>query len=606
MRLSTITNWAYGVTVALTLASGATMLMASGAEEEERAAVKQRYIFDQLTAKLAEDAYRQTDQARGFVITGDPTHLVVYRREKAELRAIEDRIRHLKDVGASPGELEALRQGLRWVDALEDEQEVAIKAMQAGDERTARAILFGDEYGRELDRASAEIHKFQYMLDQRTDNAVERATDTARTWRTMSEIMLGATALLFLCVLTFILKQRILRPVVRLSDVVTRLAAQDYAAVPPDLRQVDEIGDMAQAIRIFRENGLERQRLEKERDDDRAMRDLLSRMTQRLQGCDGTRELIDVVRRFAPEIAPDFAGRLYIRSEQRNAMVQACDWLSPQQSRTEFPAQSCWGLRRGQIHRPTGELMDIPCEHLDGQAERPTICIPLSAQGESIGLLYFEQREEVTPDRLDRSEMYLEMLAENIGLALASLRLRDALRNMAMVDPLTGLGNRRRFETTLASLSAEAEADRLPLSCVMIDIDHFKRFNDMHGHDAGDAVLRAVGRALNEATREPGCAFRLGGEEFVVLMPGFDMTRATERAEELRSRIRGLRVQHDGTELGPVTASFGLAAFPDHGGTDTLLRTADAALLRAKAEGRDRVLVATARAREQTDGAAAA
>src|SRR3546814_8411118 len=107
------------------------------------------------------------------------------------------------------------------------------------------------------------------MLGQRTENTVRQATEAARQWRLMSEIMMGATALLFLCVLYFILKQRILRPVVRLSDVVTRLAAQDYAEVPPDFPQVDEIGDMAQAIRIFRENGLERQRLEQERDADR-------------------------------------------------------------------------------------------------------------------------------------------------------------------------------------------------------------------------------------------------------------------------------------------------------------------------------------------------
>ena len=80
MRLSTITNWAYGATVALTLLSGATMLLASGAEERERAAVSQRATFDQLTATMEEDVYRLTEQARGYVISGDPSHLVVYRR----------------------------------------------------------------------------------------------------------------------------------------------------------------------------------------------------------------------------------------------------------------------------------------------------------------------------------------------------------------------------------------------------------------------------------------------------------------------------------------------------------------------------------------------
>lgn len=602
MRLSTITNWAYGATVALTLASGATMLMASGAEERERAAVAQRATFDQLTATLEEDVYRLTEQARGYVITGDPSHLIAYRREKEALKSVETRIAHLKDRGASEGELGALRQALHWADALTDEQEAALAAAQKGNDRIGRTIMFGDEYGRELDRVAAQVGKFQYMLDQRTDHAIVRATDTARQWRTMSEVMLGMTALLFLCVLYFVLKQRILRPVVRLSDVVTRLAAQDFAAIPPDFRQVDEIGDMAQAIRIFRENGLERQRLEQERDADRTMRDLLSRVTQRLQGCANTDDLVDVVRRFTPEIAPDYPGRLYIQDSRRNAMTQACEWLSPAQSRAEFPPSACWALRRGQTHRPAGEMIDIPCEHLgEVTASLSTICIPLAAQGESIGLLYFEEPAEGTTERRDRTRTYLDMLAENIGLALANLRLRDVLRDMAMADALTGLPNRRQFDAMLDALVAEAEREHSPLACLMVDIDHFKRFNDSYGHDGGDAVLRAVGAVLNDSLRESGHAFRLGGEEFVVLMPGFALDQALGRAMQIQRRIQDLRVEHHGRELGQITASFGLAAYPDHGRADRLLQTADAALLRAKAEGRDRILVAT-----QRDGASAA
>ncbi|MDO7835254.1 diguanylate cyclase [Sphingobium sp. HBC34] len=601
MRLSTITNWAYGATVALTLASGTTMLMASSAEETERAAVAQRSTFDQLTATLEEDVYRLTEQARGFVITSDPSHLIAYRREKAALKSVEARITHLRDAGASEGELAALRQALHWTDALTDEQQAAISAMQAGDDRTARTILFGDEYGRELDRVAAQVGKFQYMLDQRTDHAVARSTDTARQWRTMSEIMLGITALLFLCVLYFVLKQRILRPVVRLSDVVTRLAAQDYDAIPPDSNHADEIGDMAQAIRIFRENGLERQRLEQERDADRTMRDLLSRLTQRLQGCDSVNDLVDVVRRFAPEIAPDFPGRLYIHDNHRNAMTQACDWLSPTCSRIEFPPSACWALRRGQTHRPAGEMVDIPCEHLGASNSISTICIPLAAQSESIGMLYYEEPAGASASHLERTGKYLEMLAENIGLALANLRLRDALRDMAMADALTGLPNRRQFDIMLQTLVGEAERTAAPLVCLMVDIDHFKRFNDTYGHDAGDAVLRAVGGVLAESLRENGHAFRLGGEEFVVLMPGFSLDQALGRTMQIQRRIQDLRLDHRGKELGAITASFGLAAFPDHGRADRLMQTADAALLRAKTEGRDRILVATVR-----DGASAA
>ena len=129
----------------------------------------------------------------------------------------------------------------------------------------------------------------------------------------------------------------------------------------------------------------------------------------------------------------------------------------------------------------------------------------------------------------------------------------------------------------------------------MIDIDHFKRFNDMFGHDAGDAVLRAVGKVLGDSLREEGCAFRLGGEEFVLLMPGFAIERAMERAEQVQRAIRDLRVEYRGKALGQITASFGLSAFPDHGAAERLVQTADAALLRAKRDGRDRIVVATKR-----------
>lgn len=146
--------------------------------------------------------------------------------------------------------------------------------------------------------------------------------------------MVGVTALLFLFVLGFILKRRVLRPVVRLSDVVNRLASRDYAVETPNFNQIDEIGDMAQAIRIFRENGLVRQRLEKERDADWAIRELLARMTQRLQGCENFEDVINVAQLFAPNIAPGIAGRIYILDRDPWQMRCVAQWLSPEENRT--------------------------------------------------------------------------------------------------------------------------------------------------------------------------------------------------------------------------------------------------------------------------------
>lgn len=601
MRLATITNWAYGATLLLTFASGATMLLASNVQEQERAAVAQRHRLDQASSKIAAEVTALSDRAREYVITGDPIHLDVYRREAAALRPVEERIRSIEDVGARSDELEALADAMRLADLLQDAQQEAIKVRQQNDADRARSILFGVEYDRQLDRVAADVERFQYRLDQRTDSEVAAATNIAKLWKTFSEIVLGITGLLFLCVLYFVFKRRVLRPVVKLSDVVNRLAAQDYAVEPPAYSEIDEIGDMAQAIRVFRENGLERQRLEEERNTDLAQRSLLSRMTQRMQECETMHRLERVIESFVPQIAPSLAGRLYLFDESRNLLVEACSWLGPVHSHSEFPPAACWALQRGELHRPKGRAADVPCDHLHldfgGQAV-DSVCLPLTAQRTTVGLLYLEPRSDLSESLPDVPEIYLKILAENIGLAVGNLRLRDRLRAMAMADPLTGLGNRRQLETVLESRLMEANRANRAISCIMLDVDHFKRFNDEFGHDAGDAVLCALGELLRQSTRESD-AFRYGGEEFLLLMPDAGAEQALLRAEEVRLKIGALQIEHAGRELGAITASLGTATAPDHCAFSKLVRTADAALLRAKESGRNRVVQAEPRQAER-------
>ncbi len=166
---------------------------------------------------------------------------------------------------------------------------------------------------------------------------------------------------------------------------------------------------------------------------------------------------------------------------------------------------------------------------------------------------------------------------------------------MALADPLTGLSNRRQLDQLLGIQIAQAERLGQDLGCLMIDVDHFKRFNDVHGHDAGDMVLREVGKVLAGVTRDAGLAFRYGGEEFMLLLPGLSVEAAAERAEEIRTRVAALALGSEAGNMGPVTVSIGVAITPLHCPPDRLVRTADAALLRAKAMGRDRVEVAQQR-----------
>ncbi|MBZ0060082.1 MULTISPECIES: diguanylate cyclase [unclassified Leclercia] len=586
MRIATITNWAYGATVCLTIASGIAMLMASSAEKVERQAVEQRYVFDQLTEEVEVDAWALSDLARLYVIKQTSAVADEYRQKAASMVGVEHRLQKLKDAGASDEELALLHEGLSVADALQDEQQRAIASVNSGQQAQAIERLYGERYESELEQAQNQLDHFRQMLDRRTDVAIEDATAKSHALRTLSEVMVGLTALMFLFVLGFILKRRVLRPVVRLSDVVNRLASQDYAVEAPDYRQIDEIGDMAQAIRIFRENGLVRQRLEKERDADWAIRELLARMTQRLQGCESVEDVLNVARLFAPSIAPGIAGRLYLLEHAPWQMRCAAEWLNPQGEPDPFHPDQCWAVRRGQSHPPVNGEPDIACYHLPDSCAHHALCVPLIAQGEAIGLLSFQN---LTP-AMAPSRAYLELMAEALGLALANQRLRDALLEKALFDPLTGLRNRHHLEDALRTQMNQALHSGNPVSCLMIDIDHFKAINDRLGHEAGDQVIKGVAAIVQRAVSDKGMAFRYGGEEFLALLPGADEAAAFATASEIHTAVHGLALRYELSEIGPVDVSIGIASYPQHAQGENLLRAADVALYRAKELGRSRIV----------------
>jgi len=562
------------------------MLMASSAESVERQAVEQRYVFDQLTEEVEVDAWALSDLARLYVIKQDPAVAEEYRQKAETMVRIEHRLQKLKDAGASEEELALLHEGLQVADALQDEQQSAIASVGRGQQPQAIELLYGERYENELEQVQNQLDHFRQMLDRRTDAAIDDATVKSRGLRTLSEVMVGLTALMFLFVLGFILKRRVLRPVVRLSDVVNRLASQDYGVEAPDYRQIDEIGDMAQAIRIFRENGLARQRLEKERDADWAIRELLARMTQRLQGCESIEDVLNVARLFAPSIAPGIAGRIWLLEHDPWQMRCVAEWLDPQGDADPFHPDQCWAVRRGQSHPPVNGEPDIACYHLPDSSAPHALCVPLIAQGEAIGLLSFQN---LTPE-MAPSRAYLELMAEALGLALANQRLRDALLEKALFDPLTGLRNRHHLEDALRTQMNQAMHSGTPLSCLMIDIDYFKAINDRLGHDAGDQVIKSVAAIVQRAVSDKGMAFRYGGEEFLALLPGADEETAFTCASEIHTAVHNLTLRYELSEIGPVDVSIGIASYPQHAQGDNLLRAADVALYRAKELGRSRIV----------------
>jgi diguanylate cyclase (GGDEF)-like protein len=226
-----------------------------------------------------------------------------------------------------------------------------------------------------------------------------------------------------------------------------------------------------------------------------------------------------------------------------------------------------------------------------------SVCLPIVGQGQTLGLLHVAAYHEEwdNPKQGEITLRRLRTMADRVGPALANLKLRETLRTLSIRDPLTGLFNRRYLEESLVrELHRAARSDK-PLSVIMIDVDHFKRFNDQFGHEAGDLVLRTFAEIIQQHIRKSDMACRLVGEELVVVLPDAGLDVASARAEALRQAIHDLQLRYQNKPLGSVTASFGVAVYPDHAVTsEALLQLGDTALYRAKHEGRNRVCIAKA------------
>lgn len=186
-----------------------------------------------------------------------------------------------------------------------------------------------------------------------------------------------------------------------------------------------------------------------------------------------------------------------------------------------------------------------------------------------------------------------ELTARQLSLTLANLRLRETLKEQSVRDPLTNAFNRRYLENVGTKEIAQSARTGQVLAAIMLDVDHFKRFNDLHGHQAGDAALVAVASYLQDNIREGDWFFRYGGEEFVLLLRDGQPSDMMCKADELRMGVAALVLEHDGKTLPRVTASMGLAISAGREETlEMLLARADEALYAAKSAGRNRVLQA--------------
>jgi len=320
---------------------------------------------------------------------------------------------------------------------------------------------------------------------------------------------------------------------------------------------------------------------------------LLSEMGELLQTCVTESEAEKILSQFAGDLFPALSGALSMIRASRNAVERTATWGDPTVSAAVFLPENCWALRRGRVHASGISNGRMKCTHLDQGCAGSFVCVPMVAHGEALGVLHLVRLDG---QDLDESELRLAtMVAERMGLAAANLRLREVLKAQSIRDPLTGLFNRRYMEESFERELHRANRDGSTIGAIMLDLDHFKQFNDIFGHDGGDVILEEFSELLLARTRKEDIVCRYGGEEFLIILPGASLEDTQGRAESLLGAVRNIAVSSRGRELGPISASIGVALYPKHGGTlGTLIGAADEALYQAKARGRDCVMVAGA------------
>ncbi len=318
---------------------------------------------------------------------------------------------------------------------------------------------------------------------------------------------------------------------------------------------------------------------------------LLSRLISQLQSCQVSEEAFAAIAQFAAQLFPNSPGALYTYNASKDQAVCTAAWGQFQAQVQGFEPEDCWALRAGHVYRIDSNHPGLRCKHVPGNVDS-YICVPMLAQGEPVGVLHVENPSRANLQESQELLNLANVVADQIAPCLINLRLRDTLRQQSIRDALTGLYNRRFLEESLKRETRIAERNQSAIGIIMIDLDHFKRLNDVSGHNAGDAVLAAVGQYLRLHTRGEDICCRYGGEELTVILPHTETALTVQKAQALCDGIRDLKVHSEGKTL-QVTASMGVAVYPDHALLpDDLLKAADSALYKAKAKGRDRVELA--------------
>ncbi|HAP12616.1 MAG TPA: methyl-accepting chemotaxis protein, partial [Afipia sp.] len=282
MRASLATKLSSMAAIGLAAVTGASLWIADASIESERQAVARQAEFKQLGADLAAGSDLLTNEARRYTIFGETKHYDAYWREVNQTKTRDRVVQRLTQLGAPKAELDLIEKAKANSDALIKTEEAAMAAVQKGDLEQARKLMFDTNYDRNKAVIVQPLDEFQNKMNTRARLEAESAQNRARWMGNIAEVMTILSAVTFIAILYFVFNRRVVTPLTQLVTVVTRLAKQDYAAEVPNTQRQDEIGDMARAVQIFKQNGIDRERLEAEQRNERSAKERRAAQMERL------------------------------------------------------------------------------------------------------------------------------------------------------------------------------------------------------------------------------------------------------------------------------------------------------------------------------------
>lgn len=380
-------------------------------------------------------------------------------------------------------------------------------------------------------------------------------------------------------------------PLNRLNATAAALVAGEAVCFRPERN--DEVGALARILEQLREDVGARYESAR-RDGEHAA--IFNRLAELTSFASDEQELVEAAVHAIRRLTPAERGDILLANPSQNRLTVGIAWgdgALAEGSLVDLDRiDRCPGIRRASafIADDLADDMAVRCP-THPAAEGTLACVPMSALGKMVGVIHIGHSK---PGTFSPEMMHLiARVAESVGLAMANARLMKTMEGQAMTDPLTGLHNARFFDPYLEQELQSGARDEQATSVIMLDLDHFKLFNDAHGHPAGDEALRSFSRVLNATIRASDVAARYGGEEFIVALHHAGPDEARQVAEKIRLAVEQMVVEIGPGRYGRITVSQGIASTMGHAhDLRSLVGLADAALYTAKERGRNRVEMA--------------